>query len=60
MAINHEASDIMGKARYVNLGSAGCFDKAEVRLGILEIEGEELSLEKYSIAYEDGGFMGRI
>ena len=54
---NHEASDVQGKARYVNLGSAGCHDKPEVRLGILEINEDELVLEKFSLPYNDNGLM---
>lgn len=54
---NHLASDIKGKSRYVNLGSAGCYDKAEVRLGILEASENNFILRKFSIPYEDNGLM---
>jgi predicted phosphodiesterase len=50
---NHSASDIIGHCRYVNLGSAGCFNKPEVRLGILEVSETTLKLEKFSFAYND-------
>jgi len=54
---NHTASDITGKSRYVNLGSAECFNKAEVRIGIIEIRNNEYTLEKLNIPYVDDGFM---
>jgi len=54
---NHEASDIQGKRRYVNLGSAGCYVKSQVRVGILEVTTEGLALEKLSVHYEDDGLM---
>ena len=54
---HHEASDLTGMCRYVNLGSAGCYDKPEVRLGILELINNDLQLQKYSIPYEDNGLM---
>jgi len=54
---NHEASDFVGKARYINLGSAGCYHKAEVRIGILEVSENNYSLKKLSIPYEDDGLM---
>jgi len=54
---NHVASDIQGKSRYVNLGSAGSYSKPEVRLGILEITEGKLELEKLSVYYDDTGLM---
>jgi predicted phosphodiesterase len=54
---DHKSIDLSGISRYVNLGSAGCFDKPEVRLGILEIAEEKLVLKKYSIPYNEDGFM---
>jgi len=53
----HIASDIQGKSRYVNLGSAGCYSKPEVRLGILEVDEDKLAVEKFSLPYDDDGFM---
>lgn len=50
---HHESSDIKGRRRYVNLGSAGCYDRAESRIGLIEIQGEKLSLKKESLVYED-------
>ncbi len=54
---NHNPNDTIGNCRYVNLGSAGCFTKSKVRLGILDISNEGLKLEKFSIHYEDKGLM---
>jgi predicted phosphodiesterase len=54
---NHHPSDITGKARYVNLGSAGCHHKPEVRLGILETGFNLLDLKKLSVPYNDNGLM---
>ena len=54
---HHQPSDIQGKSRYVNLGSAGCNDKPEVRIGILEISNDLLILEKRSVIYDDNGLM---
>ncbi len=53
----HLASDFVGNSRYVNLGSAGCYHKSEVRLGILEINGDQIELKKLSIHYEDDNLM---
>ena len=54
---NHEASDLIGNCRYINLGSAGCYNKSEVRIGILNVSDFELNIEKYSIPYDDNGLM---
>lgn len=54
---NHVASDVNGNSRYVNLGSAGCFNKAEVRIGIMDVLDIELNLLKLSVPYDDDGFM---
>jgi predicted phosphodiesterase len=54
---NHDPSDLTSKARYVNLGSAGCHDKPEVRLGILEISNNQWSLKRLSMPYNDNGLM---
>jgi len=54
---NHIASDIQGKSRYVNLGSAGSFNKPEVRLAILDISKEQLALEKLSVYYDDADLL---
>ena len=54
---NHNASEITGKKRYINLGSSGCNNKAEVRLGIIDIEGDMIKIEKLSVKYDDKGLM---
>ena len=54
---NHLASDILGRCRYVNLGSAGCHHLPEVRLGILEHKESKVELTKYSITYDDHGLL---
>jgi len=54
---NHQASDIVGKSRYVNLGSAGCHFTPEVRVGILYVSDTKMNLEKYSGPYDDNKFM---
>ena len=56
----HRASDMLGKSRYINLGSGGCFNKAEVRIGILDDAGGGLNLKKISIPYDDEGLMEKF
>lgn len=54
---NHEPNDTTGNCRYVNVGSAGCYTKSAVRLGVLDVSHESLNLEKFSIHYDDNGLM---
>lgn len=54
---NHTASDIQGSSRYVNLGSTGCYNKPEARLGILSVNEKGTELEKLSIEYDDRSLM---
>ncbi len=54
---NHISSEITGNSRYINLGSAGCNTKSEVRVGILEIDKEKIRLEKINEYYDDNGLM---
>jgi putative phosphoesterase len=54
---NHSPHDEKGKCRYVNLGSAGCHDKPEIRLAILESKKDNITLKKRTIAYNDNGLM---
>ena len=54
---DHNSSDISGNCRYINLGSAGCFNKPAVRIAILEIANSNPKLEKLSMPYSDEGFM---
>jgi len=39
------------------LGSAGCWDKPVVRLGILESKKKDYFLKKLSVPYQDDGFI---
>ena len=39
------------------MGSAGCFNKPEVRIGILEDLDIKLNIVKLSVPYDDDGFM---
>ena len=54
---NHLASDIVGRNHYVNLGSAGCFEKAEARIAILDSTGDKNEITKFSIPYDDSGLI---
>ncbi len=54
---NHLASDIKGRSHYINLGSAGCYNKAEVRLAIICSSEKGVSVEKIKAAYEDNGLI---
>ena len=53
----HEEDDKTGRCRYINLGSAGCYNKPKVRIGILEILEDNIFLKKLSIPYNDNGLM---
>ena len=53
----HQPDDTQIKSRYVNLGSAGCHDKSEVRIGILKEIDNNVILEKMSVKYEDNGLI---
>ncbi len=54
---NHISSDLQGRTRYVNLGSSGCFDKAIARIGILNINGDTIELQKEALEYNDHNFL---
>ena len=54
---NHLANDQTGRCRYVNLGSAGCYRRPIVRLGIMSFADGEVHLEKLAITYDDRGLM---
>ena len=54
---DHAPHDAASQTRYVNLGSAGCYDKPEVRIGVLSLKNSAFELEKLSIPYEDNGLM---
>ena len=54
---NHLASHHKKEKEFINLGSAGCWDKSVVRLGILESHQDGFFLKKLFIPYEDDGLM---
>ncbi len=54
---HHQADDQQGQSRYINLGSAGCYDRPEVRLALIKVTDEEVTVEKHTIPYEDGNLM---
>ena len=55
---DHQLRDISGRSRYVNTGSAGCYDRAEVRIGILSSEKDKpYVLEKHALHYKDDNLM---
>ena len=54
---NHFASHFEKKRKFINLGSAGCWDKPVVRLGILESRTVGFSLKKMFVPYDDKGLM---
>nr|WP_320120400.1 metallophosphoesterase family protein [uncultured Marinifilum sp.] len=53
----HDENDKTGRCRYINLGSGGCYNKPEVRIGILELIDGKIELEKRSVQYNDNGLM---
>ena len=54
---HHESSDKQGRIRYVNLGSAGCYDKPESRIGVLELSDNQIKITKESLNYDDTQLM---
>ncbi len=58
LCLQHQGEEvyITGQCKYVNIGSAGCNDKPEVRIGILEIT-DTFKFESLSIKYEDNGLI---
>ncbi|MCP4541786.1 MAG: metallophosphoesterase family protein [Chloroflexi bacterium] len=50
---NHFASDVVGRARYVNLGSLGCYKEPVARFVVLECAKGAYTLEKRAVPYED-------
>ena len=53
----HVASDIQGRCRYINPGSAGCYEMAQVRVLVMEIENNDFFIKKYSLPYDDVDLM---
>ena len=54
---HHIANEQIGQKHYVNLGSAGCWDKPAVRVGLLEERDGKIRLNKAIIPYEDNGLL---
>ena len=50
----HRAGDVMGQARYVDLGSLGCYTEALARYVVLECEEGRYTLEHRAAPYDDG------
>ena len=50
---NHEANDQVGRSRYVNLGSAGCFTSPLARIGILSHNDDSYELQKEELEFDD-------
>jgi len=53
----HIANHLEGSMKFINLGSAGCWDKSIVRLGILETNKDDFFLKKLFVPYDDDGFI---
>ncbi len=47
------ASDLHGRARYVNPGSLGCFDKPVARFAILQCTAGAYTLQHHAVPYDD-------
>jgi putative phosphoesterase len=54
---NHQASDIQGEKRYINIGSAGCYNRAIVRICIVEKVNSEIIITKRAETYQDRGLL---
>lgn len=54
---DHQCRELVGRKRYINPGSAGCYDRPEARVAILDIEKENYRLELHSLTYDDDGLM---
>lgn len=50
---DHDASDIAGRIRYVNPGSAGCFSGAVARYAVVDYSKGSYSIEYREAAYDD-------
>jgi len=49
----HIASDMSGRARYVNPGSLGCYKEAVAQFAVLECTRGRYALEKRAVPYDD-------
>lgn len=50
---HHPQSDIQGRARYINPGSLGCATTAVARYCMVDIKGDQYTVEHKSIPYDD-------
>jgi len=50
---HHPASDVQGRARYINPGSLGCAKTAVARYCVIDIEKSHYTVEHKSIPYDD-------
>jgi predicted phosphodiesterase len=50
---DHDASDIQGRMRYVNPGSAGCFTKAVARYALVAFSKGNYTIEHRQVSYDD-------
>ena len=50
---NHPKSDVMGRARYVNPGSLGCYSQAIARYCIVEFHRGQYTVEHRQVPYDD-------
>ncbi len=50
---NHRESDVMGRARYVNPGSLGCYSQAIARYCVVEFQRGQYTVEHRRVPYDD-------
>ena len=50
---HHPFSDLQGRARYINPGALGCYEKAEARYTVVMLENGKWSIEHRSVPYDD-------
>jgi putative phosphoesterase len=50
---DHSASDIQGRARYINPGSLGCYSQAVARYCVVEFHSGEYHIEQRGVPYDD-------
>jgi predicted phosphodiesterase len=54
---DHRPFDYQGNKRYLNLGSAGCFNQPKVRLAVVDCNQDAVKIRKLEIEYDDEGLM---
>jgi predicted phosphodiesterase len=50
---DHDASDVKGRMRYMNPGSAGCFTKAVARYAVVDYFERSYTIEHRQVPYDD-------